>query len=205
MVAGYGWHMNLAPGGHIRQRIHRDENPEDVWATSAETLLNIQILNSVAFESVTRMVTPPTPVSFETYAKAGLPFFKEYTTGESAESGGLGSDLKSVQQIDNMKGVRFGDSVASGSAVGCMQCKRNLCDCILRPCNHSFCSSCVKKTMINGMTAICSHCQTKVELALGFSAPMTMPGQEEPTYVKEVQLLEPLSEQSDLCPTEMGT
>jgi hypothetical protein len=52
--------------------------------------------------------------------------------------------------------------------------------------------------MRKGTKKICSHCQTEVALILGFSAPMTMPGQEEPTFVKEVQLLEPFSEQRDL-------
>jgi hypothetical protein len=131
-IGGTGWNMGLAAGGNIRQRIHKDENPPNIWIRPAETLLNAQILNSVAFESATGMVTPPTPINPETYIKAGLPFFKEYPAVETAECNALeiSAKLNTVQELDGVKGIRFADSVGTGSLVGCIQCEKNLCDCM---------------------------------------------------------------------------
>jgi hypothetical protein len=79
------------------------------------------------------MVTPPTPISVESYVKAGFPFFKEYTTDEGAEACDFDSSAKglmTVQEIDKIEGIQLGDSVASQFVLGCMECKRSLCDCM---------------------------------------------------------------------------
>jgi hypothetical protein len=52
--------------------------------------------------------------------------------------------------------------------------------------------------MTKGTKILCAHCQTEVSLVLGFSAPMTMPGQEEPTHFYQVKLLNPVSEDNGL-------
>lgn len=131
-IGATGWNMGLSLGGSIRQIIHKDKNPPDIWIRSAEKLLNVQILNSVSFESATGMMTPPTPINSETYIKAGLPFFKEYSppveTAESEISGDIELEINTVQEIDGKNGVHFGDSFETGSLVGCTKCKRNLCD-----------------------------------------------------------------------------
>lgn len=48
--------------------------------------------------------------------------------------------------------------------------------------------------MTTGANTWCARCHAKVSLVLGFSAPMTMPGQEEPACVSVVKLLDPVSD-----------
>src|SRR5207302_8150343 len=55
------WDMGLAAGGRISQKIHPDPLPRNSYNTSCTRVLNIQILNSVAFETCTGMLTPETP------------------------------------------------------------------------------------------------------------------------------------------------
>jgi hypothetical protein len=70
--------MGIGAGGNIRQSIVKDEEDPRLWATEESRIVNIQILNTVAFKSFTGFDAPKTPVSFETYVKNGLPFFQTY-------------------------------------------------------------------------------------------------------------------------------
>jgi hypothetical protein len=140
MGGGFGssnwspWSVSGAAGGNIRQIIHKDKNPADTWIESLETLLNVQMLNAVAFESVTGMVAPRTPMSPETYTKAGLPFFKEnHNTGAvqlelPSSSFSNFTKLSTVQEVHKSKGAFLADSVTEGARVGCLLCQKNLCD-----------------------------------------------------------------------------
>lgn len=47
--------------------------------------------------------------------------------------------------------------------------------------------------MTQGLKTICARCHGEAFLVLGVSAPMTMPGQEEPLHAYQVQLLSPVS------------
>jgi hypothetical protein len=133
-IGGTGWSMGLSAGGSIHEKIHKDTNPPDIWIRSAETLLNVQILNSVAYESATGMMAPPTPISSETYFKARLPFFKEYVpaveTAESNKAEDTFAKINTVHEIDGRKGIHFDHSFETGTLVGCTQCRRNICDCM---------------------------------------------------------------------------
>jgi len=51
----------------------------------------------------------------------------------------------------------------------------------LRPCNHAFCSSCIKGSMTYGYGTnlygtVCMICSTRATKLIGFSAPMALPG-----------------------------
>lgn len=51
------------------------------------------------------MVAPPSPITAQTYAKAGLPF---YSLPKEPEGGiyGMFSDIKSIMQVDAEKGKK---------------------------------------------------------------------------------------------------
>lgn len=57
--SGDGWGMGLAPGGDVRQRIEKDPVPGN-WNWESSLLVNLQVLNTVAFESVTGLAPPVT-------------------------------------------------------------------------------------------------------------------------------------------------
>ena len=52
--------------------------PFSRWDIEGARFLNIQILNSVAFSTVTALPAPPTPVTPQVYAGYGLPYRKDY-------------------------------------------------------------------------------------------------------------------------------
>jgi hypothetical protein len=92
--------MSMAAGGKIKQVIHPDGNGED-WLSNRTTVFNVQILNSAVYKAVTGTDPPANPVSAQTYANNGFPFFKMYE-----EPSGISGDfslVKSVGEIDNIK------------------------------------------------------------------------------------------------------
>jgi hypothetical protein len=95
--------MAVGVGGLIKQSILHDTHPTTAWDTDNTAIFNLQLLNATVFQRVTGMAPPPSPVTAETYAAAGLPFFS--ITGE-VDSGvkGIFEDIRSVGQIDRAKG-----------------------------------------------------------------------------------------------------
>ncbi|KAF2443479.1 ubiquitin-domain-containing protein [Karstenula rhodostoma CBS 690.94] len=102
---GFGPHpppqeMNIAAGGKIKQVIHKDTY-ENEWLSDQSTVFNVQILNSAAYQAVTGNPPPSKPISAQTYAKNGMPFFAMYE--EPSGISGAFSMVKSVAQIDGVK------------------------------------------------------------------------------------------------------
>lgn len=97
--------MGIAAGGNIRQAIVEDRtwdlelpNGPECWDTTKTKVFNVQILNTVHFRQVTGIAAPKPPVSAQTYAAMGLPFFSMYEEPTDV-SGDFGS-VRSVAQID---------------------------------------------------------------------------------------------------------
>ena len=123
------WDMGIAAGGQISQNIVPDTRSRREWNLALARTLNIQILNSVAFEACTGMLTPQTPIDADTYVKAGLPFFKIHEEGEATVGGGgFDVEIETVGQIDAGKGVKMGVSIDPNNPTACLRCKVNLCD-----------------------------------------------------------------------------
>ena len=101
--------MSLGVGGLIKQSILRDPHPSSAWDSDNTAMFNIQLLSADVFERVTGMAPPPSPVTAETYAAAGLPFFEIQGEKESGVKGQF-SDVKSAGQLDLENGVsdRYG-------------------------------------------------------------------------------------------------
>ena len=87
--------MGVAPGGLIKQCILSDTNPASIWERDSTICFNVHILNSDMFQQVTGKAPPSTPVSAETYADEGLPFYKIY--GETSTIKGDFNSIKSVK------------------------------------------------------------------------------------------------------------
>jgi hypothetical protein len=122
-----GWEMALACGGEIRQRIQKDPIPE-YWNWDAKRLINIQILNTVAFESMTGLAAPPSPISLEEYAKAGIPSLSYYSESGGSTSGSF-PIITSITEIDSALDIKYGvRHDRGGKPVGCIICEKNLCD-----------------------------------------------------------------------------
>jgi hypothetical protein len=97
--------MSRGAGGFITQSILRDPHPSAAWDNENTAMFNIQLLNASLFHRVTGMQPPPSPVSAETYAAAGLPFFELPYEVPSGIEGNF-DDIKTVSQLDLQKGLK---------------------------------------------------------------------------------------------------
>ncbi|KAK4209623.1 hypothetical protein QBC37DRAFT_49757 [Rhypophila decipiens] len=179
-----GWAMGLAAGSKIHQAILGDPFAPFAWRKGQTTMLSVQILNSVAFEALTGMLAPSTPITPEMYIEQGLPFLKSYEEGIATDGSAYLAGIKGVGDIDAQGGgVHLGSNMTGGMKVGCTACGKMLCDSILRPCNHAFCSNCIKQSMTyptgpGTFVTICRMCNTKATKLIGLSAPMALPGED---------------------------
>jgi hypothetical protein len=177
------WAMGLAPGGKLAQQIHKDE---DIYRPKhcPTALICIQLLNAVAYEAITGLVCPSTPITVRDYVNAGFPWFDTYDPSSRSTAGGVGFDrIRSVSDIDGTEVISAGTNIGRNQKIACTICHQNLCDCVLRQCNHAFCSICVKTRMRyqspESAVIRCAVCGKVAERMLGFSAPMALPGEEE--------------------------
>ena len=97
-LRGGGWlptakRMALGAGCAISQNISRDKQPSEIWDTTRAISVNIQIVNALAFEELTGLIAPSTPISFSTYQALNIPFFQYYIEDAQAVSGDFGGIL----------------------------------------------------------------------------------------------------------------
>ncbi|KAH7270929.1 hypothetical protein B0J15DRAFT_575823 [Fusarium solani] len=89
--------MNLAAGGLIKQGVV--ELPQRDYQKTNTITFNVQILNSADFQQITGNPSPPSPVSAETYAKSGYPFFSVFE-----EPTNVTGDFFAVRSIGQLNG-----------------------------------------------------------------------------------------------------
>ena len=73
-----GLEMGLGAGGQIKQKIYEDPYGIDSWDQNNLGRIQLHILNSEQYQAITGREPPSTPVSTETYAEYGLPWFDLY-------------------------------------------------------------------------------------------------------------------------------
>ncbi len=121
------WEMALGAGGNLGQSIEKTKDGR-LWDWGASKLINIQILNSVAFREFTG-ASPVTPISFREYVAAKIPFYSFLSVSEDSIIGDHAPTFKSVGQLDHSAVIQVGISVnQSGKPVGCANCEVNICD-----------------------------------------------------------------------------
>lgn len=100
-----GAEMGLAQGGEMEQKIYPDPHGIDTWDTSASGRLYIHIVNSQMYEQITGEKPPASPITAQTYAQAGYPWYSVW----DAEMGDVSSSktlqgAKTVGQMDKKHG-----------------------------------------------------------------------------------------------------
>ncbi|EON69991.1 hypothetical protein W97_09257 [Coniosporium apollinis CBS 100218] len=125
-----GWSMGLAAGGRLRQQILPDSERPYTWNKSGTSVVSVQIPNSVAFEGLMGILTPPSPITLEHYVAAGYLFYEFYREMAAATTGQhYFRQIKSIGEIDFAAGdVQVGTSVAVSQKVACTSCRKRLCD-----------------------------------------------------------------------------
>ena len=121
--------LTMGAGGTIKQTIVPDKNNPRIWDTASAKLINIQLVNSTAFELITGLATPNTPVSYMTYVSAGLPFYDIYKENPSTISGAF-SKVKTFAQIDAAQDQSAGYDFDPLKPIMCSRCYGNYVDCL---------------------------------------------------------------------------
>jgi hypothetical protein len=70
--------MGLGAGGAISQKLYPDRYGIDTWDPEQTATVHIRLLNSETWTELTGRPVPPTPISAQTYAAHGLPWFSLY-------------------------------------------------------------------------------------------------------------------------------
>ena len=102
-LRGGGWlpvnEMGVAAGGAIRQTVLRDQHHPRIWDSTHGTIFNVQIIDAEVFRNVTGLPPPPSPITAETYAEHGYPYFKIWDEKPSGVKGNF-TGVKSVNEMD---------------------------------------------------------------------------------------------------------
>jgi len=89
--------MGLAAGGRIRQKVYQDPYGMDAWHTRDTCRWVVHLLNVEQFRQRAGREPGPSPISAQSYADAGLPWFDLYD--ESAVS------IPASKALSELKGV----------------------------------------------------------------------------------------------------
>jgi hypothetical protein len=108
--ATFGATMGIGAGGNIVQKIYPDRYGLDCWESNGTARVQVYIVNSAQFSSITGQPPPPPMISAADYTRIGLPWFKLW----DAEFGDLGSQsilegVKSIGNIAASRGLSSGD------------------------------------------------------------------------------------------------
>lgn len=121
-----GWELGLACGGKLYQDVYADVDTTR-WNWKKSQLLNIQILNAVAFETFTGFSPPEPPISFTSYLDADIPFYHIMPKSSLLGSEVI-SKMETVSQVDLRNGI-FKSAVLQGlKPIECILCERMLAD-----------------------------------------------------------------------------
>jgi hypothetical protein len=120
--------MAIGAGGAISQNIKRDRQPPSIWDYRRAKLVNIQIVNSLAFEELTGIVAPASPIDFQMYQELGIPFFRYYLEDAESISGSFGN-IQSVGSeagdLANTVSNKATDGFWSLTPDSCSKCNEN--------------------------------------------------------------------------------
>ena len=104
--AGEWMEMGLGAGGRMRQQIFPDPYGAQTWDPLTCRLIDVYLLNSMAYRQVTGRPAPETPVTARMYTQHGYPWFDLYEErlGDVPAADALGA-VKSVREVDEQKGL----------------------------------------------------------------------------------------------------
>ncbi|KAI4122666.1 MAG: hypothetical protein LQ338_005682 [Usnochroma carphineum] len=102
--------LGVAPGGLIKQCIIEDPYPASKWDLDRAISFNVQILNSQLFQQVTGVIPPASPISAQTYASRGLPFFDIYN-----EQSQVQGDFRAIKSVVAMDVEKVGKEYQEGN------------------------------------------------------------------------------------------
>jgi hypothetical protein len=100
-----GAEMGLAAGGKMSQQIYPDPHGIETWDAENFGRVYVHIVNSLMYRDITGKEAPTTPITAQTYAQHGFPWFDLYDEhlGDIDAPDAL-KNVKSVKEMDAEKG-----------------------------------------------------------------------------------------------------
>ena len=120
--------LTLGAGGSIAQYIEEDLTDRRIWDVSRAKLLNIQLLDSNTFESLTGCAIPPTSIDAKAYLSQGLPFYDFYRERPVSNICGDFSAVRTLSQLDAERECRPSYSWDPLQPPRCSTCDDNMTD-----------------------------------------------------------------------------
>ncbi|MDG4650166.1 hypothetical protein P6F26_17085 [Roseibacterium sp. SDUM158017] len=96
--------IGLAPGGRMRQTVHRDPFTLDDWDAAAADRVFVTLVHAKDWKAITGAPAPNEPPSAADYSAARMPWFEHYGKDQASLEGGKPlAGLKSAASIFKMK------------------------------------------------------------------------------------------------------
>ena len=89
--------MGVAAGGRLRQEIYADEHGIETWQHEPVATVHVDLVDAMAFETLTGLTAPPAIVDAATYTRFGLPWFDLVDTG--------GADIRAAQRLAGVRSL----------------------------------------------------------------------------------------------------
>jgi hypothetical protein len=125
-----GWDMGLAAGGKVKMDIVQDLE-KDMWNWRRSKIINVQILNSVAFSDIMRILPSPCTVPIHSYVDAEIPLsaYGDVPASLALESASpILANIMSISEIDDDRGISSGVVLRGDNLMCCLSCESRLCD-----------------------------------------------------------------------------
>jgi hypothetical protein len=98
--------MGISAGGKIKQKIYEDKYGAETWDENHFGRVYIHIVNSLAFEQITGLKPPKSPIDIKTYQKYKIPWFEVYDEPlKDVKTSEELYEVKPIKLIDKIKGV----------------------------------------------------------------------------------------------------
>jgi len=162
--------MGIAAGGKITQKIYEDTHSPLIYDDENPCRVFIHTVSTAAWEMITGVVCPVTPITPELYKAHNYPWYNLYDEHlPTVHHRGAFSAVRSIRQLDNTPLPSY-DLLDPRSPPSCHRHSKRKGDCVCRPCGHSACSACFGKSIMSG--GKCVVCTRNVEKYVGFDKPV---------------------------------
>ncbi|KZP34521.1 hypothetical protein FIBSPDRAFT_772231 [Athelia psychrophila] len=197
--------MGMVAGGRIQQKVYEDTASADFYDVENAERLHIHTLSTTAWEKITGVIPPITPIVPRTYKKYNYPWFSLYDEHSQAiTSTGQFNNIMSMTTLDKFN---QGDVLDPDAPPPCSAHKDSTAAFVARPCGHFQCVTCIGQAFASGMKCGVPGCNMGIELTIGFKKPIakvTPGGGSTGNWWKTEQLIDGISvEESYSSPTNV--
>ncbi|KAJ6481681.1 hypothetical protein C8R45DRAFT_309655 [Mycena sanguinolenta] len=162
--------MGIAAGGKITQKIYEDTVSPVVYDEENPHRVFIHTVSPAAWEMITGVVCPVTPITPELYKAYDYPWSDLYDEHLSTvHHSGAFSSVRSIFKLDNASLPSY-DLLDPHSPPDCPRHSERKATCVARPCGHPTCAECFGESIMDGLK--CMVCAKAVQKYVGFEKPV---------------------------------